>query len=35
VACLVPLCVKHAIWVTDRDGYLCRKCIKAERTVTT
>lgn len=34
VDCLTPLCVKHALWVTDRDGYLCRKCDKARRTVT-
>jgi hypothetical protein len=26
--CLTPLCAKHATWVGERVGYLCRKCLK-------
>lgn len=26
--CFTPLCHKHAIWVSDRVGYVCRKCLR-------
>lgn len=32
LACFVPLCTKHAIWVPDRNGYVCRKCLPEEST---